>query len=156
MSHRVKRFSQIFSQQAFSLIEVTLAMGIASFAVIGVMSLVPNGLATLRASSDASAVSRIMRTVASDARQAANFASIVNTTNFFDDNGLKLAEANKAQSIYSAELTVLTNAIVPGAASANPNLKAISVRVARAPGAPTNAFSQGSLPSYVLWISKSQ
>lgn len=149
----MKRFLQFTSQRAFSLVEVTIAMGIASFAVIGVMSLVPSGLATLRASVDASVVSRIMRTVASDARQANDFAGIVNTTNYFDDNGLK---TTKNESIYSAELTVLPGAVVPGASSANPNLKAISVRVARAPGAPTNALSQGSLPSYVVWISKSQ
>lgn len=149
----MKRFLQFTSQRAFSLVEVTIAMGIASFAVIGIISLVPSGLSTLRASVDASVVSRIMRTVASDARQATNFAGIVSTTNYFDDNGLK---TSAAQSIYSAELTVLPGAVVPGASSANPNLKAISVRVARAPGAPANAFSQGSLPSYVVWISKSQ
>lgn len=141
------------SPQAFSLVEVTIAMGIAAFAVIGVMSLVPGGLATLRASVDASAVSRIMRTVASEARQANDFDAIASTTNYFDDNGLK---TNAAQSIYSAELKVLPSAVVPGAAAANPNLKAISVRVVRAPGAPANAFSQESLPGYVLWISKSQ
>lgn len=144
------------SPQAFSLVEVTIAMGIAAFAVIGVMSLVPGGLATLRASVDASAVSRIMHTVASEARQANNFNAITSTTNYFDDNGLKLDAANRTQSIYSAELRVLPSAVVPGAAAANPNLKAISVRVVRAPGAPANAFSQEGLPSYVLWISRSQ
>ena len=77
-------------------------MGIASFAVIGVLSLVPGGLATLRSSVDASAVSRIMRTVAADARQSTNFAGIVSTTNYFDDNGLKLDPANKAKSTDAA------------------------------------------------------
>ncbi|MFZ4778840.1 MAG: Verru_Chthon cassette protein B [Terrimicrobiaceae bacterium] len=144
------------SLRGFSLVEVTLAMGIASFAVIGVLSLVPGGLATLRSSVDASAVSRIMRTVAADARQSTNFTGIVSTTNYFDDNGLKLDPANKAKSIYSAQLAVLSSTVVPGAGATNTNLKAISVRVARAPGAATNAFSQGGLPCYVLWISKSQ
>jgi uncharacterized protein (TIGR02598 family) len=152
----MKCIFQTSSRQAFSLVEVTIAMGIASFAVIGVMSLVPSGLTTLRASVDASAASRILRTVASEARQANNFDGLASTTNFFDDNGLKLDVANRTQSIYSAEMRVLPSALVPGASSGNANLKAISVRVVRAPGAPTNAFSQESLPSYVVWISKSQ
>lgn len=142
-----------FVNRAFSLVEVTIAMGIAAFAVIGVISLVPGGLTTLRASVDASTVSRIMRTVASDARQANDFAGIVDTTKYFDDNGLTSTEAD---SIYSAKLTVLPGAVLPGASSANPNFKAVSVRVARTPGAPANAFNQSNLPSYVLWISKSQ
>lgn len=127
-------------------------MGVASFAIIGIMGLVPSGLTTLRASVDASAMSRIMRTVATDARQSTNFAGIASGTSYFDDDGVK---TTAAQSIYSAEMTVLPDAEALKAL-ANPNLKAISVRVAKAPGGSTNAFNQANLPSYVLWISKPQ
>lgn len=147
------RFAPRTNKAAFSLIEVTIAMGVAVFAIVGVIGLIPSGLTTLRASVDASAMSRIMRTLASDVRQGTNFSGNVSATNYFDDSGLR---TTAAQSIYSAELKELPNMLVPGASTGNTNLKAISVRVARAPGAPANAFTQGSLPSYVLWISKSQ
>ena len=61
----MKRFSPTGSQ-AFSLVEVTLALGIISFGLIAIMGLVPKGLGIVKESADEAAALNILAAVSSD------------------------------------------------------------------------------------------
>lgn len=52
--------------QAFSLVEVTLALGIISFGLIAIMGLVPKGLGIVKESADEAAALNILSAVSSD------------------------------------------------------------------------------------------
>ena len=81
---------------AFSLIEVTLALGIAAFCLIGVFALVPVGVLTNRNARSQTAATNIVAAVVSDLRAApkANSWSYqfaipfgTNATRYFDSQG---------------------------------------------------------------------
>jgi uncharacterized protein (TIGR02598 family) len=61
----MKRFSPT-GTQAFSLVEVTLALGIISFGLIAIMGLVPKGLGIVKESADEAAALNILSAVSSD------------------------------------------------------------------------------------------
>jgi uncharacterized protein (TIGR02598 family) len=62
----VKR--SIISQAAFSLVEVTLALGIAAFCLIAILGLVPVGVQTNRNATSQTAATNILTSVVSDLR----------------------------------------------------------------------------------------
>jgi hypothetical protein len=66
----VKR--SIISQAAFSLVEVTLALGIAAFCLIAVFGLVPVGVQTNRNATSQTAATNILSSVVSDIRASPN------------------------------------------------------------------------------------
>jgi len=61
----MKRFFPTGSQ-AFSLVEVTLALGIISFGLIAIMGLIPKGLGIVKESADEAAALNILSAVSSD------------------------------------------------------------------------------------------
>ena len=110
----------------FSLVEVTLAIGIVAFAFVALFALIPVGLTTFRQAMDTSVGAQIVQRVVSDAEQT-DFDLLVNgglggTTGgdtyyllplrYFDDQGNELLEADKAKGIY----TVRTRGSQPGLA----------------------------------------
>ena len=60
----------INSQAAFSLVEVTLALGIAAFCLMAVFGLVPVGVQTNRNATSQTAATNILSSVVSDIRAA--------------------------------------------------------------------------------------
>ncbi len=52
---------------AFTLVEIALALGVISFAIVGLVALIPAGLNNFRASMNASVGSQIFQRVVSDA-----------------------------------------------------------------------------------------
>ena len=62
----MRRFN--FTAAAFSLVEVTLALGIAAFCLIAVFGLMPVGVQTNRNATSQTAVTNILSSVASDIR----------------------------------------------------------------------------------------
>jgi len=86
------------ARRAFSLIETALALGIVAFALVGLMGMLPAGLATFRKAMDTTVSAQIVQRIVSDAEQsdfdafAANAASsdasyYVLKTRYFDDQG---------------------------------------------------------------------
>ena len=67
------------SAQAFTLVEVCLAIGIVAFALVPLMVMVPTGLNSQHQAIDSTLEAQIVQKVASDAAQA-DFDSLVNTT----------------------------------------------------------------------------
>lgn len=90
-----------FLQQAFTLVEVTLAIGVVSFAVLGLLGLVPMGLIAVRESSQQVAYSHILRKVGSDLTtiDRAGVAAYLQEQRYFDPDGRAVAE-NDANRVY--------------------------------------------------------
>ena len=101
------------SQAAFSLIEVTLALGIAAFCLIAVFGLVPVGVQTNRNASSQTAAINIMAAVVADLRAipttnntSAQFGIVFGTakTLYFDGTG-QFAISLSANSRYQLNVT---------------------------------------------------
>ena len=94
---------------AFSLIEVTLALGIVSFAFVALLGILPAGLNHFTHSVDASTESQIAQTILTQARQA-QFSTLqqdfATTDQFnFDEQGNLLTSADKSKKVYFADVT---------------------------------------------------
>jgi len=116
----VKR--SINSQAAFSLVEVTLALGIAAFCLIAVVGLVPVGVQTNRNATSQTAATNILSSVVSDLRASVpgqglsakyriSRAKATATTLYFDGQG-QATTSRGANSRY--RLYVQIDQINPG------------------------------------------
>lgn len=130
--------------QGFSLIEVTIALGVVSFALIALFGLLPTGLTTFRSSIDRSVASQIAQGILSNARQTefTNLSALA-ATNKYTDEGDDTTDVDK--TIYVAIVDVYTNVLVPATpAFTNPGIAKISVRVAKSPGGSLAPFTSNS------------
>lgn len=123
-----KKTTVIRCRQAFSLVEVVLALGIVGVIFIPLMGLLPVGLASFRSSMDASIVSQIVQQIGSDALQS-DFDAIplLTGTRFFDDQARGVPAAEKTRSLYHTRVVTVEE---PDA----PHLKRLIVQVVRNPG----------------------
>lgn len=131
---------------AFSLVEVTLALGVAGFALISVFGLLPLGMTTFRQAIDASVGSQIAQRVINDALQT-DYALLTQATpisyRYFDDQGNEVSSASTA--IYHINTRVTTPTLMPGSTQGNTNVATVTVQVATNPGRQTLAVDAGSL-----------
>ncbi len=74
--------------RGFTLVEITLAIGIVAFAFIAIMGMVPVGLATFNKAVDSTVEARISQQIFSDAQQV-KFSDVADTAGgrFFDAEG---------------------------------------------------------------------
>jgi uncharacterized protein (TIGR02598 family) len=98
---------------AFSLVEVTLALGVAAFCLIAVFGLIPVGVQTNRNATSQTASANVMAAVVADLRAtpktsttSAQFAITfgTNATLYFNDSG-QFATSPGANSRYQLDLT---------------------------------------------------
>lgn len=142
---------------AFSLVEITLAVGIVAFAFVSVFSLVPIGLDVLRVALDTSVRSQIVQRLVSEAQQT-DFDVLQRneqTLRYFDDEG---TESSAVESIYTALLSVKPASESPSAA-ASPNLLTVTVKVAKNPGRAAQPFAPGSripFATHVAFVARNQ
>jgi len=119
-------------RSGFSLVEVTLALGIVSFALLSIIGLMSIGLKNFTSSVDRSTMSRITAVLAHDILNG-DFDAPSNSVRYFNVEGVEVPAAQVNDSIYQAQLLT-----VPGAA--NPFTKVVLVQVAHNPrGASTLA-----------------
>lgn len=117
---------------AFSLIEVTIAMGVVSFSLLSMLALLPLGLGTLRDSkleADTGSIQRQLRAelAALPFSELPEFAS---RTLYFSEEGTLLPERLKAQAHYLVTGST-QEAKIPGLASTAANsLRQITVQMA--------------------------
>lgn len=144
---------------AFSLVEVTMAIGICGIALVGILGLVPAGLHVLRESVDASVGSRILQSIGAMARQGEFSQLGTNTTNgavlrYFDESGTELP--SPVASLYTAEIRVNNQPVLPGspAPGAPGRLKTLAFRIARDPAGASKVFAgdNATAASYILWV----
>lgn len=140
----------INSSRGFSLVEVTIALGLVSFALVSMLGLLPTGLTVLRSSMSQTVEAQILQSVASRA-VISSFTNIAASTLYFDDEGLPVASSGAAY--YTANLT-LTNAAFPGSSNAVtlPNsLKNVKVALVARP----NPSAAGRTNVYSLQVANS-
>jgi uncharacterized protein (TIGR02598 family) len=119
------------AQLAFSLVEVTMAIGITSFVGLTVIGLLPTGLANFRNSMDISVSSQIVQRVVVDL-QSADFSTISSSSGisnlpvrYFDDEGNELTSATAPGVVYQVAAGVnVTN---------SPNLATVVVDILNNP-----------------------
>jgi len=106
------------ASQAFSLIEVTLAMGLLSFCLLTVMGLIPVGLTSLRRAVEQTVVSQIAQQLNGEilltpySQLATKYGG---QEICFDEAGGQVADLSKAR--YKAQMS-LSNPIYPGSTNA--------------------------------------
>lgn len=145
-------------RSAFSLIEVTIAIGIVSFAFVGVLGMIPTGLNTFRRAMDTSIGSQIAQRVISDARQT-DYSVLTSGTipvRYFDDQGTEvvpnntaaLTAAERARIIYWVNTQVQSSTSIPytaGTSFLNGNLATVTIQVVNNPGAAPIQTGTGGL-----------
>lgn len=103
--------------KAFSLVEVTIALAIVTFAVVSVMGLLPGGLTTMRAATDQTTIAQISREISAEILLTpfADLDSYISThgTRYFDSEG---GRTDDPSAYFRAE-TSLANSEFPGSAS---------------------------------------
>jgi type II secretory pathway pseudopilin PulG len=107
----MRRFN--FTTTAFSLVEVTLALGIAAFCLIAVFGLMPIGVQTNRHATSQTAATNIIAAVISDLRATPKASTTssqfgitfgTNTTLYFDGSG-QFTTSPSTNSRYQLNLT---------------------------------------------------
>lgn len=135
-------------RSAFSLVEVTLAIGVMAFALLAIFGLLPTGMGVFRQALDTSVSSQIIQRVLNDARET-DFAYLiqdasnqtitaptgVKAVRYFDDQGNELSVP--AGAIYQVNTRIMPQTTLPTTdpnALANTNLATVTVQVANNPG----------------------
>lgn len=144
----------------FSLVEATLAMGIASVGIMSIVGLVPSSLDQLRDSASDVAEAKIVQTVAADYQMSdwgerSNNMKPADKEYYFDQRGLQVPK-DSFDHLFTARATVdTTNPQPSGDATPNIYLRRVEVKVTGHTGDPT-AFmnpemyrTHGVMVSYV-------
>ncbi|MFN6094898.1 MAG: Verru_Chthon cassette protein B, partial [Verrucomicrobiota bacterium] len=104
-----------------------VAVGIVSFGIIAMVSMMPSGLSTFRNSMDRSISSQIAQRIVNEARQT-DFATLTNFTDnsttsykYFTDEGDETT-IGAANQIYVARVDIVKQVSVPGASIPNQNM----------------------------------
>jgi uncharacterized protein (TIGR02598 family) len=117
-------------KSAFSLIEVTIAIGIVGFALLAVLGAISTGSNIQRQAINATVQAQIMQSVLGSLRQSdwTGLPGWDGTNLFFDERGVVLS--NAANAIYTATPTVITSVSLPGAV-ANTNMARVNVQISK-------------------------
>ena len=156
-THITMRFSPrddiIHCHDGFSLIEVTLAMGIISFSLLTILGLMPVGLNTMRQAMDSTQRAQILRRISGEVMvkpwsQIRGTNALDGTKRFFDDEGQEqnISQTN-ADTRYWVQFSV-TNTIFPGSRNADASfvtnslqtVKVMLISVNAIPSEKTNYF----------------
>lgn len=128
--------------KAFSLVEVTLALGIISVSLLSLLGLVPAGLGVLRESMDQTVHAQIVQRITAGL-VSSDFSSLGNETLAFDQEGQLVGNAGDSAARYCATIQE-ANPSMPGLTSQEDiakmqnHLKRIRIGIFRAnvPNAP--------------------
>jgi uncharacterized protein (TIGR02598 family) len=141
---------------AFTIIEIVLAIGIVSFAFLGVVGLLPAGMSVFRKSMDASIGAQLVQQVLTEAQQT-EFELLTRgyepapgdetpppayyeyiPIRYFDDEGTELPVAKAAESLYQVRAVVQNLPKFPDNTNKNTiemnDLASVVVQVATNPG----------------------
>ncbi len=94
--------------EAFSLVEVTLALGIVSFAMVTMVGLIPLGLVTLRTAMDSTTESQIVQEIGSQTRLTAFSqlsAQYSGTVFYYDEEGTFLTNSSALNPVSAPAAT---------------------------------------------------
>ena len=139
-------------RKGFSLVEVTMALGILSFAIVGLLGLMPVGLQTMRDAIDDSTTSLIARRFIGEYRQNSLDAILAQpiSQRSFDFEGQEVAKDSDPMAIYKAKATAtLTSGTTSssGNLASSPNLVKVEIIISA-----LNSSSPGR--SYVAYVAR--
>ena len=108
---------RLASKSAFSLVEVVIALGIFTFALVTMMGLLTNGLSAVHSSVNATVVSEIVQQIRTSVEKSTNatLASQAAQTEYFDNQGVLTPAQTPAGSVYQAVISApaLLSAVNP-------------------------------------------
>ncbi len=148
--------------RGFTLVEVTLALGILSFAMVSLTGLISVGLSSFRGSVNITVESQIAQAVLNQKRQTA-FDTLVSPsglveTRYYTNEG---DQTEKPDAIYVARIEVNPSVDLPASGTArfaNKSLARVDVRVVKVPGAENagvdEAFSSPSTAVFMGYVPK--
>jgi len=113
--------------RGFSLVEISLALGVVSFALVGILGLLPVALSTFRRAIDSTVSAQIADRIANEAAQT-GFDQLADRAYYFDDQGGSV-QAAAAGRVYTANLTVIRPSVLPGVGNGTTDLATLTVRV---------------------------
>ncbi|MDR0534502.1 MAG: Verru_Chthon cassette protein B [Verrucomicrobiales bacterium] len=111
-------------REAFSLVEVTMALGIMAFALVSIIGLVPSGLSTFRQTVNISVGSQIVQQVVADLQQSGTLPEQPEWR-YFNDQGQEYTSAadrgtgNNEPVIYYVNVMVDPQVTLPGGDSSS-------------------------------------
>ncbi len=123
-------FSASRKGSAFSLIEVVLALGVVSFAMVGLVGLLPVGLSVSRQAIDVTIQSQMAQTL----RNQVQLGGLTNVDQwagqqlYFDNQGLQVSGVGAPSRVYTAQMTV-TNVVEQDKTAAALSLPATAARM---------------------------
>jgi uncharacterized protein (TIGR02598 family) len=129
---------------AFSLVEVVIAVGVAAFALVALLGLLPAGLKTFKGTMNMATGSQIAQRIFND-MQVADWSDLGPTNRFFDEQGNEMANSNALNCIYwvrvstTNALTRMNSTQIQGNTSTN--LLTVTVMIANNPGGSMSAQS---------------
>jgi uncharacterized protein (TIGR02598 family) len=93
------------SHRAFSLIEVILAIGIISFAMLPMLGMIAIGMTTFKSSLSETIQTQILQQLYAEVQQTsfANLSSVLGTVRYFDGDGLEVSPDKMAYSSVTRE-----------------------------------------------------
>lgn len=106
---------------AFTLIEAVLAIGVVSFAMLGILGLVPVGLATFRSAMNLTVESAIVQELSGEL-QRTDFTNLSPTNLRYNEQGIRVPAGDARRESYAVEVTAPRpldsgNLVAPSAAS---------------------------------------
>jgi uncharacterized protein (TIGR02598 family) len=152
---------------AFSLVEVTLALGLVAFSLVTLLGLMPMGLATFHKAVETSVSSQIVQQVVTDVEQT-DFSQLTTSATgvtqlglrYFDDQGNELSSATSPGAIYQVNVVVNTSPVLSGGSStATPSLACLTIDIVTNPGNAALTYNTGSLtvaqdPAHGIYVSR--
>jgi len=137
--------SPIANVSAFSLVEVTLAIGIVSFALIAVLGLLPVGLKSVKNANEQAGAANVLNAIAESVRSATSTNS-VNFTGQFGTNPVGFSVGGSATNVNWSNLKL------DGSTESTNDAKRISAVVNIFP--PANLTTNGRAVISVAWPSQ--
>lgn len=130
---------------AFSLVEVILALGVASITVVALLGLVPGSLSNIQHSTIDGAEARVLQAIVADYQQR-DWPSILQQQTaataellYFDTHGFRVTATDR-DAFLIAQVSILTPPLLPGSSTANPRLRTLRLRTSRDVAAGAAAF----------------
>ncbi|MEX1119367.1 MAG: Verru_Chthon cassette protein B [Terrimicrobiaceae bacterium] len=152
------KYSDPEKSGGFTLVEVTLALGVASFALVVLFGLLPVGLTISRGAADSVMGAQISQRVINDALQT-DFDTLVESgattlfrkpVRYFGEQGNELLGPDGA--IYHVNTRVAVSTGVPGnGVATNPDVATVTVQIVNNPGNIGLSVGAGGSPTAMLW-----
>ncbi len=142
------------SHQGFSLVEVTLALGIAAFGITTVMSLLPHGVSNVRTAGEITAAARISQHILGSLDQSQATATQQSQRYYFNAYAVPVDPAGRRKDdiAFVAEVNVpTTDVLLPGNTGVSDAfLRRVTVKLKQTPAADFN-FTEALPASYKLY-----